>query len=90
MCGVSGAGYMSAAAFITTQHQQLLLVCEKHSQGLKAFLQIKGASDGALFHGHVAQVELLKDHTEFYPLNNKSTVLYMYTNCFLGQATVLH
>ncbi len=53
---------MSAAVFITTQLQQLLLVCEKHSQGLKAFLQIKGASDGALFHGRAAQVEILQDH----------------------------
>lgn len=53
---------MSAAVFITTQLQQLLLVCEKHSQGLKAFLWIKGASDGVLFHGHAAQVEILKDH----------------------------
>ncbi len=51
---------MSAAVFITTQLQQLLLVCEKHSQGLKAFLQIKGTSDGARFHGHAAQVEILK------------------------------
>ena len=54
---------MSAAAFITTQLQPLLLVCEKHSQGLKAFLRIKGASDGALIHGRAAQVEILKDHT---------------------------
>lgn len=51
---------MSAAVFITIQPQQLLLVCEKHSQGLKAFLQIKGASDGALFHGLAAQVEIVK------------------------------
>lgn len=53
---------MSAAAFITTQLQQLLLVCEKHSQGLKAFPRIKGVSAGDLFHGHAAQVEILKDH----------------------------
>lgn len=53
---------MSAAVFITIQPQQLLLVCEKHSQGLKAFLRIKGASDGALFHGLAAQVERFFKH----------------------------
>ncbi|KAG7496195.1 hypothetical protein JOB18_014026 [Solea senegalensis] len=40
---------MSAAALITTLHQQLSLLCEKHSHGLKAFLRIKGASDGGSF-----------------------------------------
>lgn len=44
------------------QLQQLLLVCEKQSQGLKAFPRIKGASDGGLFHGRAAQVDYLKDH----------------------------
>ena len=40
---------MSAAAFVTTQLQQLSPECEKHSQSLKAFPHIKGASDGGLF-----------------------------------------
>lgn len=44
------------------QLQQLLLVCEKQSQGLKAFPRIKEASDGGLFHGRTAQVDYLKDH----------------------------
>lgn len=42
---------MSAAVFITIQPQQLSLVCEKHSQGLKACLWIKEASDRPLVHG---------------------------------------
>lgn len=54
---------MSAAVFITTQLQQLTLVCEKHSRGLKAFLQIKGASDRLLFQGQAAQVDILKEYT---------------------------
>ena len=73
---------MSAAAFVTTQHQQPLLVCEKHSQGLRAFLWIKGASDGALVHDYAAQVELLKDQTQFQLLNCKSARLHIFMNHF--------
>lgn len=51
---------MSAAVFISFQPRQLLLVCEKHGRGLKALLRIKGASAGALIHGRVVQVEIIK------------------------------
>lgn len=61
LCQVSGARYMSAAAFITTQLHQILLACEKHSQGLKAFLRIKGASDRGPF-SYCTGREILKDH----------------------------
>lgn len=57
---------MSAAAFITTQLYQLLLVCEKHSQGLKALLRIKGASHGGAFHDQTTQVEILKVSTDVF------------------------
>lgn len=47
---------MSAAVFITVQPQQLSLVCEKHSRGLKARFWIKEASDRPLVHGLAVQV----------------------------------
>lgn len=52
---------MSAAVFITIQPQQLSLVCEKHSQGLKACLWIKEASDRPLVHGLAVQVGTVKE-----------------------------
>lgn len=63
-----------------TQLQQLLLVCEKHSQGLKAFLRIKGASDRGAFHGRTAQVEILK--VQMAVFNCKSTIFYIFTAQF--------
>lgn len=57
----SVAGCMSAAVFITIQPQQLSLVCENHSQGLKACLWIKAASDRPLVHGPAVQVGTVKE-----------------------------
>lgn len=74
---------MLAAAFITTQLQQLSLVCEKQSQSLKAFPRIKEASNRDLFHGRAAQVEILKGGMGVFANLSSITAVHYHRRFFL-------